>query len=117
MISYSLKIRNARLTAARDALNGGALEITDADGARLASIALETKSGDVISGSLLFAGFPVFAMAERKGTAAKARFVDSAGDVAAVGLTVGLADADIILGKIEIELANVVKIERAEIRS
>ena len=116
MISYSIPIKNARLGIVRDALNGGRLEILSDIGSRIASIELEKVSGSVLIGSLVFSGFPKFAMAETGGKASAARLVSAGGEITASGLTLGLSGADVIMENIEIDAANVVRIDRAEIR-
>lgn len=116
-IEYSMAAKNARLEVIRVALNGGILEIGTAGMARrLAAIELDSASGSVLAASLIFNGFPKFAMSEAKGRAAAAQLKNKLGAIVASGLTVGTQDADIVMGNVEIDAANVVKIERAEIR-
>lgn len=116
-MQYSMTVRNARLGAVRDALNGGALEVLDLAGGRIASIPLDKVSGEVGFGLLVFSGFPKVAIAERNGKATSARFVDREGAIVVFELSVGVVDADIVLAGVEIEKGNAVKLDLAEIRS
>jgi len=123
---YSTEIRNARLVVVRDALHGGRIEILSDAGVRLAVIDLDKVSGDVMSGSLLFSGFPKFAMAESTGLPYVARLVSATGAVVREGMTVGVhipatatapaKSFDIAIENANIQIGNVVKLERAEIR-
>ena len=115
-MEYSLDVKNARLEVTRDLLDGGSLEILSDTGMRIVSMQLDDVSGVVRFGSLIFNGFPKFAMAENKGHAAIAQLKCKAGEVKARALTVGASNADIVMGNVDIDTANVVKIERAEIK-
>lgn len=120
-MEYDLELKNARLGLVRDRLNSGALEILSDTGERLAVIEFDKQSGAVMFGVLTFNSFPKFAMGETKGRATSGQLLDKSGAVKAQGLTVGIHDPakrrfDIELEHVEVNTANVVKIERAEIR-
>lgn len=115
-MNYVLWLKNARLELVRAAFDGGTLEIGTAGmSARIATILLDKPSGQVADASLRLLGFPKLAMAEAAGRAAAAQIKNAEGEVVASGLTVGLAEADVVLGKIDIAAENIVRIDRAEI--
>lgn len=116
MIKYATGVRDARLRIVRDALDGGKLEILSADGERIVEIELERRSGAVIDGVLLFNGFPKHGMAIHKGRPSIGMLKDKYGTTVAHGLSVDTKNADIVLRHLDVEVDNVIKIERAEIR-
>ena len=118
-MEYSLEAKNARLAATRALLDGGTLEIgTEGMAMKLAEIKLDAVSGAVVVGTLIFNGFPKYAMAEASGRAAMGQLKNSEGRVVVDKLTIGIekGKADIVMREIDIASENVVKIDAAEIR-
>jgi hypothetical protein len=104
-ISYSTTVKNARLTAVGNAIDGGSgagvlvigtSALSGATGV-LATIALDDPSFSVSGGVLTLVGLPNSATASASGTAAKAELRDSDDTVVATGLTVGTSGTDIII--------------------
>lgn len=99
-VTYSPSAKASRMTAIRDLLNSGKLEIgTAAMAATLVTFTLNASSGSVSGGVLTFSGFPKTVAAAATGTAAAARLRTSADADVVTGLTVGIAGsgADVIL--------------------
>jgi len=97
-VSYSTAAKNNRMTAVRDLLNGGKLEIGTAGmAAVLATFTLDATSGTISNGVLTLSGFPKTVAAAAGGTAAAARLRTSANADVVTGLTVGISGADINL--------------------
>lgn len=81
--------KNARMTAQRDQLNGGALVLLTAGGAVLGSFGLAATSGAVAgAGVLTFAGFPKTVSALATGALSRAELRTAGGAVSEI-LTVG----------------------------
>lgn len=89
--NYVTSLKTARMTAVRDAINSGAIEIGTAGMAVvLASIALNATSGTVSGAVLTLSGFPKTATASNGGRAAAARIRNSSAADQVTGLTVGI---------------------------
>jgi hypothetical protein len=106
-INYSTAVKNTRMTAVRDAIDGGSGAgkinlYTAAYAILLVSIPLSDPSGTILAGALSLSGMPKSAAAIGAGNAAIARIVDSADTVIAEGLTVGIALSDIIIDNVNI---------------
>lgn len=89
-MTYSTAHKQARMTATRDRLNGGALQILNNASTVLASTALNNPSGTVSGDTLTLGGFPKTVVASSPGTAASARFVNASSVDEKTGLTVGI---------------------------
>ncbi|BAB48040.1 hypothetical protein [Mesorhizobium japonicum] len=90
-------VKTAVLTAIRDQVAAGSLEILDASNVLLAAFTLSGSGGSVAGAvwTLTFASSTVASGAA--GTAAKAQIKNSGGTALITGLTVGTTAADIIL--------------------
>lgn len=101
--TYSTAVKSARMTAVRDAIDGGTgpgvIEIGTAGMAVvLAIVTLEEPCGSVAGPVLTLAGMPHAAVsALASGVPAEARIRDGSGTDIVAGLTVGLADADLLV--------------------
>lgn len=97
-VTYSTTAKNSRMTAIRDLLNSGKLEIgTTGMASVLATITLDATSGTVSGGILTLSGFAKTVAATASGTAAAARLRTSANADVVTGLTVGTSGSDINL--------------------
>ena len=123
-INYSTAVKNTRMTATRDAVDGGSgpgkLNIYSAAyAALLVSIVLADPSGAVANGILTLSGMPKFGTglpAAGGGTnAALAKIVDSADTVIADGLTVGTVGTNVIIDNINIAENQVVNLNSGTI--
>lgn len=105
-ITYDNVVKAARLTATRDAVVGGTLELLSASSQVLAIFEL-TSAGGSIDDDVWSVAFEdnatVGTAASGEGTTATAaRFKNSGGTVRVSGLTVGLSGADIVLNNVSI---------------
>jgi hypothetical protein len=119
-VVYSTTVKNTRLTAVRDAIDGGSsngtLEIgTTSMGTVLAVIPLADPCGSVSSGVLTFSMPQSDTNADASGTAAEARIKDSSGTVIVSGLTVGTSGANINLSSVGITAGDTVTLSSATI--
>jgi hypothetical protein len=123
-VTYSSTVKDARMTAVRDAIDAGGaagkLEIgTAAMASVLATITLGysgASTGTVTSGILTLAGFPRSdTSADNTGTAAAARIRTSANADVITGLTVSTSGADINLDNLSINAGQTVTISSATI--
>jgi protein involved in polysaccharide export with SLBB domain len=117
-VNYSTDLKNARLQAVADAVNGGTIEICSAGyAAVLAVLTLPNPSGTVADGVLTFDTSPALAdtSADNSGTAAVARVKDSLGNVEISGLTVGETSENIVLTSADIVSGDSVTITSATI--
>ena len=119
-INYSTAVKNTRMTAVRDAIDGGSgvgkINIyTAAYGALLVSIPLADPSGTIANGVLTLSGMPKSGAATGAGNASIARILDSADTVIADGLTVGVSASDIIIDNVNIALSQNVNITAGSI--
>lgn len=115
---YNAAVRTARMTVARDAIDGGpaagVLQIGTAGMALvLAEITLGDPCGTVTGNVLTFSGFPrEDTAANASGLAAAARIRDSNAVDVITGLTVGTSGTDIVL-----DVVNLVAGQRVVINS
>lgn len=101
-VNYSSALKTTRMTAVRDAIDGGTgagtIEIGTAGmGTVLAVLTLSDPCGSVSGGVLTFSEITADSSADATGTAAEARIKDGAGNVIVSGLTVGTSGANINL--------------------
>ena len=123
-VTYTTAVKTARMTAVRDAMDGGGaaakLEIcTTAYASVLATITLgySGASTGTISGAVLtLAGFPRSdTSADATGTAAVARIRTSGNTDIITGLTVGTSGTDVVLDSTSITAGQTVTISSATI--
>lgn len=124
-VTYTTAVKNARMTAVRDQMDGGGaasrLEICSASYASiLATITLGysgASTGTVSGDTLTLAGFPRSdSSADNTGTAAVARIRTSAGTDVITGLTVGTSGSDINLDSTSIVAGQTVTINSVTIQ-
>jgi hypothetical protein len=119
-VTYTTAVKQARMTAVRDAIDGGSgagyLEIgTTGMASILATIALTDPCGSA-SGAVLTLTMPHSdTSADNAGTAAEARIRDSAATDIITGLTVGTSATNIILDNLVIAAGQTVTITAATI--
>lgn len=115
-INYSTAVKVTRMTATRDAIDGGPAAgkiniYTAAYASLLVSINLADPCGTVGgAGVLTLAGMPKSGVGGNPGNAAIARILDSADTVVAEGLTVGTVGTDIIIDNVNIAVGQTVNI-------
>lgn len=114
-VTYSTTVKNTRMTAVRDAIDGGAgpgtIEIgTSGMASVLAVLTCSDPCGSVASGVLTFSAITDDASADATGTAAEARIKDSAATIVVSGLTVGTAGSDINLDSVSITAGQTVSL-------
>lgn len=120
-VTYSTAAKTARMQAVVDQIDAGSgagtLEIgTTGMATVLAVITLADPCGTVSSGVLTFSSFPRSdTSADNSGTAAAARFKDSAGNVVISGLTVGTSGTDIVLDSVSITAGQTITLNSASI--
>lgn len=119
-ITYSATLKSTRMTAVRDAIDGGAgpgtLEIgTTGMASVLAVLTLADPCGTISSGVLTFTVPFSDASADATGTAAAARVKDSSGNIVISGLTVGTSGTDVVLTSTSITSGQAVTITSAAI--
>jgi hypothetical protein len=116
-VEYTLPIKDARLVATRDQLNGGTLELLSDIGV-VSRHRLDDVSGVVLGGLLVFAGFPKISAAEADGVLTSARIVRSDGLLACKNMSVAQAPdaADVVMETVSVKKGNLVRIISAEIR-
>ena len=121
-VNYSTAVKTARMTAVRDAIDGGGaagvIEICSAAyAAVLATITLGYSgalTGTITTGVLTLAGFPRSdTSADNTGTAAVARIKTSVGTTILDGLTVGASATDIVLDSLSITAGQTVTLNSA----
>jgi hypothetical protein len=118
-LNYHLDVKQARLEVVRTAIDAGSgpgvLEICSSGYSTvLAAITLADPCGTVSGGTLTLAGFPrADTAADASGIASVARIRDSSGKVVVDGITVGTADANILLGSSTITAGNEVQLTSA----
>lgn len=114
-VVYDTTMKTARMTATRDTVADGTLEITTSADAVLATFGL-SASGGTISGAvwtLVFDASTVAASAS--GTAAKCRIKNSGGTVRISDLTVGTSGTDVVLDSTSITSGQNVTLSSATI--
>lgn len=119
-VNYSAAVKTDRMTVVRDAIDGGlgagTLEICSAAyAAVLAVLTLADPCGTVSGAVLTFDGMPLATTGDADGTAALARFKDSAGNIIVDGLTVGTSGTNVVLNTTGIEATKPVVITSATI--
>lgn len=117
-ITYSSAVKDARMNAVKDAIDGdvgaGFIEIcTAAYASVLATIALSDPCGSVSAGVLTLTMPKSDTSADNTGTAAIARIKDNSGDVIVSGLTVSTSGADINLTSLAITTGDTVTLTAA----
>ena len=119
-VTYSATLKSTRMTAVRDAIDGGSgpgtLEIgTTGMASILAALTLADPCGTISSGVLTFTVPFSDASADATGTAAAARVKDSSGHIVISGLTVGTSGTDVVLTSTSITSGQAVTITSASI--
>lgn len=122
-VTYTTAVKNARLTATRDEIDGGTaspanatLQIgTSGMASVLATITLPVPCGSVSAGVLTFTMPQSDTSADNTGTAAAARIRDSDGTDVITGLTVGTGAEDIVLDSVSITAGQTVTINTGTI--
>lgn len=119
-VTYSATLKSTRMTAVRDAIDGGAgpgtLEIgTTGMASVLAVLTLADPCGTISSDVLTFTVPFSDASADATGTAAAARVKDSSGNIVISGLTVGTSGTDVVLTSTSITSGQAVTITSAAI--
>lgn len=114
-VTYTTAMKTARMTATRDNLADGTLEILTAADAVLATFGLSATGGTVTNGvwTLVFDNSTVAATGS--GTAAKAQIKTSGGTANITGLTVGTSGSDINLDSTSITSGQNVTLSSATI--
>lgn len=114
-VIYATSIKTARMTATRDDVANGTLEILTAADALLATYGLDATSG-TISGAVWTLVFDASTVAASgTGTPAKAQIKTSGGVVKITGLTVGTTGTDIVLDSASITSGQNVTLSSATI--
>jgi len=114
-VTYSAAVETARITATRDEVANGTLEIMTSADAVLATFGL-SASGGTISGDVWTLVFDASTVtASGTGTAAKAQIKDSGGTAEITGLTVGTSGSDINLNNTSIASGQDVELSSATI--
>lgn len=114
---YAAAVKTARMTATRDQVANGTLQIGTAGMAVVLAEFGLSASGGTISGdtwTLVLDAATVDAVAS--GTAAAARVRNAGGTALITGLTVGLSDADIVLDSVQITAGQDVTLSSATIQ-
>jgi hypothetical protein len=119
-VTYANTLKDTRMTAVITALDAQTtfayLEIcTAAYAAVLCTITLQKPSFTEASQQITMAGAPKSGVASGTGTAAAARFKDSAGTVQINNLTVGTSGTDIILNSTSVTSGQTITITSAVI--
>lgn len=119
-VTYSTAVKDARMAAVRDQIDGGAsagkLEIgTSGMASVLATITLADPCGTVSGGVLTFTMPRSDTSADASGIAAAARIRDSNNNDIVTGLTVGTSGTDIVLDSVNITAGQTVTINSASI--
>lgn len=95
-VNYVMAVKTARMTATRDAMANGTLEIQSAAGAALVVFGLNASGGTVTNDiwNLVFDSTTVAAVAGTNTVATQAVLKNAGGTVLVSGLTVGVATGD-----------------------
>lgn len=101
-VTYSATAKDNRMTAIRDLLNSGKMELLTGADAILATWTLNATSGSVSSGTLTFSPTAVTATASGTGTAAKLRLRTSGNADVITDITVGTGGTDVILDSVSV---------------
>ena len=118
-ITYSAAAKTARMTATRDQVAGGTLDLLAANDTLLARFTL-TGSGGTVSGAVWTLAFAASSVTGETGagagTAATKAVIKNSGDTAVItGLTVGTSAADVILDNTSIASGQTVTLGTATI--
>lgn len=114
-VTYDATVKTARITATRDAVANGSLEILTSGDSVLATFGLDAAGG-TISGSVWTLVFDASTVAASgTGTAAKAQIKNSGGTARITGLTVGTSGSDINLDNTSINSGQNVTLSSATI--
>lgn len=105
-VTYAAAVKTARMTATRDAVANGTLELLSAGDVVLAIFGL-SASGGTVSGSVWTLAFDAGTVTGESGAstgvnATKAQIKTSGGTAVITGLTVGTSGADINLDNVNI---------------
>ena len=119
-VIYATTLKTTRMTAVRDAIDGGSgagtIEIdTSGMATVLAVLTLSDPCGSVSGDTLTFSAITADSSADATGTAAEARIKDSSGNVIVSGLTVGTSGANINLNTTSISAGGSVSLSSASI--
>lgn len=105
-VTYATAAKTARMTATRDAVADGTLEIgTSAMGSVLATFGLSASAGTVAGTVWTLAFDNLTVTATAAGTVAAAQIKNASGTVLISGLTVGTSGTDIIVNNTTIALS------------
>jgi hypothetical protein len=97
-VTYDATVKTARITATRDAVANGTLEIGTAGMAAVLATFGLSATGGTVSGSVWTLAFDASTVAAAAaGTAAAARIKEAGGTARITGLTVGTSGSDINL--------------------
>lgn len=114
-VTYTTAMKTARMTATRDNVADGTLEILTAADAVLATFGLSVSGGS-IAGAVWTLAFDASSVtASASGTAAKAQIKTSGGTANITGLTVGTSGADINLSAVAITSGQTITLTSAAI--
>jgi hypothetical protein len=118
-VTYSTAVKTARMTATRDEVANGTLELLSAGDVVLAIFGLSATGGSVANGvwTLAFDATTVQGAAGAAGgvDATKAQIKDSGGTAEITGLTVGTSGTDIVLDNNNIDEGQDVTLSSATI--
>jgi len=101
-VIYDSTTKADRMTATRDRVAGGSVEILTSADAVLVTFTLSVSGGSVSGGTWTLAYADATQNGTGDGNAAKARIKDSGGTVRISGLTVGTSAADVIIDNVSI---------------
>lgn len=116
-VNFSVALRNARATAARDACAGGDVQILTAGGTVITTHELTSTGGTISDGVWTLAFEAATVAAGASGVAAAARIRTSSGVDAVTGLTVGdeSSEADFKLQNVNINTGQEITLTTAAI--
>jgi hypothetical protein len=115
-VTYDASVKTSRITATRDAVANGTLEIGTASMATVLATFGLSATGGTVSGSVWTLALDASTVAASAGgAAAAARIKDSGGTARITGLTVGTSSADIILDNTSINSGQNVTLSSATI--
>lgn len=96
-VTYTTAMKTDRMTATRDNLANGTVEILTSGDALLATFGLSASGGTVATDTWTLAFDATTVTASGTGTAAKAQIKTSGGTANITGLTVGTGSEDIVI--------------------
>lgn len=116
-VTYAAAVKTARMTATRDQVANGTLQIGTAGMAVVLAEFGLSASGGIIEGDLWTLELDAATVAAvGSGTAAAARIRNAGGTALVTGLTVGLSGADVILDSVQITAGQNVELTSAAIQ-